>query len=484
MSEPSSNSTPFVLWKIWTWKLHWQILVGLVLGGIGGWLLAKYVQSLATADLTAKEILKTHWMREIAETGGNMFLAALKMIVIPLVISSIILSIASIANRSGFARLGMKTLFYYATTGLIAILIGLFLVNTIRPGVSPSGQALLSNDRMSAFAEDFSKESAALQKSVDLEAERSGASMFARVLNVFERLIPSNVFQSMVEMDLLGLIVWSILFGFFLSRLPQEYLSIMRYFWEGVYRISLAMTELVLKFAPVGVAMLLVSSLSDNFVALAGDNRIAEFGGALWAFAITVVLALCIHVFGVMSLVMLVFARVNPLQNLKALAPSLLTAFSTASSNATISVTLECAEKRAGVSNEIASFVIPLGATVNMNGTALYECVAAIFVVQMFGLELDMANQFLVVLIALLTSVGVAGVPSASLVAILIILESVSKQLGGGVDLAIGLPILMILDRPLDMCRTAANVFGDGCGAVLIARSEGENPLSGKNQSD
>jgi proton glutamate symport protein len=291
-------------------------------------------------------------------------------------------------------------------------------------------------------------------------------------------LIPSNIFKAMVELDLLGIIVWSILFGFFMSKLPDEYLKVMRGFWEGIYQISLGMTELVLRFAPLGVAMLLVSSLSDNFVALSGDNRIAEFGSALWYFAFTVVIALAFHLFVVMSLVMYFFARVNPLKNIQAFSPALLTAFSTASSNATISVNLECAEKRAGVSNEVASFVIPLGATVNMNGTALYECVAALFVVQMFGIQLDLAMQFLVVLIALLTSVGVAGVPSASLVAILIILDSVSKQLGGGVDLSQGLPILLILDRPLDMCRTAVNVFGDSCGAVYVAKCEGENPLS------
>ncbi len=259
-----------------------------------------------------------------------------------------------------------------------------------------------------------------------------------------------------------------------MSRLPTEYFKVLEGFWEGIYRISLGMTELVLRFAPLGVLCLLTSSLSDNFVALSGDNRIAEFGSALTYFAITVVLALSIHAFGVMSLVMILFARVNPLRNIQAFSPALLTAFSTASSNATISVNLECAEKRAGVSNSIASFVIPLGATVNMNGTALYECVAAIFVVQMFGIDLDLSQQFLIVIVALLTSVGVAGVPSASLVAILIILDSVSKQLGGTVDLSKGLPILLILDRPLDMCRTAVNVFGDSCGAVYVAKKEGE----------
>ncbi len=475
----SASSRPPDLWKPLTWKLHWQILLGLLLGVMSGWGLASYAQSAASDSNPAAKILAEHPLRQLAQTGGDMFLAALKMIVVPLVLSSIILSIASIAGRQGFARMGIRTLGFYAMTSLIAIVLGLFLVNTIRPGVSTTGKALLTAEGMDEFSKSFRAENEKLQKSAKMDSEKSGDTLFSKVLNVFKQLIPSNIFKSMVELDLLGIIVWAILFGFFLSRLPAEYLAIQKGFWEGIYRISLGMTDLVLKFAPIGVLMLLASSLSDNFVALSGDNRIREFGTALWYFAFTVVLALTIHMFGVMSVIMFVFAKVNPWKNLKAFSPALLTAFSTASSNATISVNLECAEKRAGVSNSIASFVIPLGATVNMNGTALYECVAALFVVQMFGVQLDIAQQFLVVLIALLTSVGVAGVPSASLVAILIILDSVSKQLGGSLDLAKGLPILLILDRPLDMCRTAVNVFGDACGAVYVARKEGETPLSG-----
>lgn len=477
MNEPG-RTAPAVLGRPWTWPLHWQILAGLLIGGLGGWGLAKYVQLQASPELTARTILAANPVRLIAQTGGDMFLAGLKMIVVPLVLSSIILSISAIANRQGFARMGLRTLAFYALTGLVAILIGLFLVNVIRPGDSSSGAPLLNPDRIGSFSEAFGEEGRTLQDSARLDKQRAGTTMLERMLSVVKNLVPASVFRSMVEMDLLGLIVYAILFGYFLSRLPAEYLQVARGFWEGVYRISLDMTTLILRFAPIGVACLLVASLSDNFVKLSGDNRIVEFGGALWYFSLTVVLALSLHMFGFMSLVMWTVGRVNPLRNLKAFLPALLTAFSTSSSNATISVTLDCAERRAGVSGNIASFVIPLGATVNMNGTALYECVAALFVAQMFGVELDLATQFLVVLIALLTSVGVAGVPSASLVAILIILDSVSKQLDNGIDLAQGLPILLILDRPLDMCRTVANVFGDGCGAVVIARGEGENPLA------
>jgi proton glutamate symport protein len=476
--NPNDNAAG---WLPWQWKLHWQILLGLVLGAVGGWLLAGRAESLATADQTAKQVLAAHPVRQIAETGGEMFLAALKMIVIPLVVSSIILSIASISNRSGFARLGFKTLLFYGVTGVFAILVGLVLVNIFRPGVSKSGQPLLTSGRMEAFAGDFSAEAEKLKASRAQDSAKSGDTMFSKVLGVFRSLVPSSVIKSMLEMDLLGIITWSLLFGYFMGRLPEPYRPAMENVCEGIYRVSLAMTGLVLRFAPLGVGCLLVKSISENMVALSGDQRIGEFAGALQWFAITVVLALAIHLFGVMSLVMWLVGRVNPWTNLKAFSPALLTAFSTASSNATISVTLDCAERRAGVSKEISSFVIPLGATANMNGTALYECVAAIFVAQLFGIQLDFSIQFMIVIVALLTSVGVAGVPSASLVAILIILESVSKQLtastGTAVDLTQGLPILMILDRPLDMCRTAVNVFGDGCAAVAIARTEGERPF-------
>lgn len=478
MNERSPAQSP-VWWKFWTWKLHWQILCGLLLGAAGGWGLAQSVLASATEANPAARILAVHPVRLVAQAGGDMFLAGLKMIVVPLVLSSIILSIASIAHRQGFARMGLRTLLFYGLTGLVAILIGLFLVNTLRPGVAASGQPLLNPDRIGGFTESFGEEQKKLEESARLDQQRAGETVLSRILAVIRSLVPPNIIKAMAELDLLGLIVYAILFGFFLSRLPPDLAQVMRAFWDGVNRISMGMTEAILAFAPLGICMLLIVSLSENFVKLSGDNRIGEFGGALWWFAITVLLALVIHVFGVMSLVMWIFGRVSPWQNLKAFLPAMLTAFSTSSSNATISVTLDCAERRAGVSNEIASFVIPLGATVNMNGTALYECVAAMFVCQLFGIELDLATQFLVVLMALLTSVGVAGVPSASLVAILIILDSVSRQVGGGIDLAMGLPILLILDRPLDMCRTVANVFGDGCAAVVIARGEGERPLSG-----
>jgi proton glutamate symport protein len=265
-----ATAGPSTLWKPWTWKLHWQILLGLIGGVLGGWLLASYIQSNATESTPAVKLLSDNPLWQFSQTIGDMFLAALKMIVIPLVLSSIILSISSIAGRSGFARMGIRTLVFYALTGIVAIVIGILLVNTIRPGVSSTGKPLLQMEGLESFSSSFSAESEKLKKSAAIDTEKAGGTLFTRVLAVFKQLIPSNVFKSMVDLDLLGIIVWAILFGLFTSRLAPELLTIQKGFWQGVYEISLGMTELVLRFAPIGVMMLLIASLSDNFVKLSG----------------------------------------------------------------------------------------------------------------------------------------------------------------------------------------------------------------------
>jgi DAACS family dicarboxylate/amino acid:cation (Na+ or H+) symporter len=473
--ESSSNKQP--LWKIWTWKLHWQILVGLVVGILIGYFMAQLAIN-NQVGLKPREYLENNPFRLLFKTGGEMFLNALKLVVIPLVTSSIILAIASIAARKGFARLGMKTLTYFLTTSTIAILIGLFLVNWIKPGVIDPNKPLLDAGRVSEIQANFSAETKRLADSAKMDQEKSGETLVAKVLGVLKSLVPANPVKAAADMDLLGLITIALFFGYFMSRLNGATQSTMENFWQGVNDISMMFTEFILKMAPIGVAMLLAHTIMDNYVTLAAEERVGDLIEALKWFAITALAGLLFHLFIVLPGILFLFTGIGPIKLFKALLPSLLTAFSTASSNATISVTMDCCENRAGVSNETAAFVVPLGATVNMNGTALYECVAAMFIVQLFGYQLDVSVQFMVVLIALLTSVGVAGVPSASLVAIIIILNSVSKQLGNGVDLSGGLAILLILDRPLDMVRTAVNVFGDATGAVLIAKTEGEKPFS------
>jgi Na+/H+-dicarboxylate symporter len=279
------------------------------------------------------------------------------------------------------------------------------------------------------------------------------------VVDVFKRMLPPNVFEAATDNgQLLGVIVFSLLFGFFMTRLQPPHADTLKHFWEGVFEVMMKITDLVMKFAPIGVFALVAKVVADTGL---------EVFQSVAVFALTVILALAIHVFIIMPLILGLVARVNPLRHYRAMAPALLTAFSTASSSATLPLTMECVEKNAGVSNRVTSFVLPLGATINMDGTALYECVAVIFIAQAFGVDLSFTQQLLIVVLALLTSIGVAGIPSASLVAIVVILSVFGIPLE-----AIGL--IYAVDRILDMLRTSVNVFSDSCGAVVIARTEGE----------
>jgi Na+/H+-dicarboxylate symporter len=260
---------------------------------------------------------------------------------------------------------------------------------------------------------------------------------------------------------MLGLIFFSLLYGFFLTRVANQYAEVQYNFWQGMFEIMMRITDLVMRFAPLGVFALVAETVANT--GLAAFAPLAKF-------FFTVVAALAIHFFLVLPMLLRFLGGVKPLRHYRAVSPALLTAFSTASSSATLPVTMECVEKNAGVSNKTTSFVLPLGATVNMDGTALYECVAVMFIAQAYGIELSLATQFTVVLLALLTSIGVAGIPAASLVAISIILSAVGLPLEG-----IGL--ILAVDRVLDMMRTAVNVTSDSCGAVIIAKSEGEQGI-------
>jgi Na+/H+-dicarboxylate symporter len=260
---------------------------------------------------------------------------------------------------------------------------------------------------------------------------------------------------------MLGLIFFSLLYGFFMTRITEDYAEAQYNFWQGVFEIMMKITDLIMKFAPLGVFALVAKVVADT-----GFEAFAP----LALFFFSVVAALAIHFFVTLPLLLMFLGRVRPHRHYRAMSPALLTAFSTASSSATLPITMECVEKNAGVSNRTTSFVLPLGATVNMDGTALYECVAAMFIAQAYGIELGFGTQFTIVLIALLTSIGVAGIPAASLVAIAIILAAIGLPME-----AIGL--IIAVDRVLDMMRTSVNVFSDSCGAVIIAKSEGEEGI-------
>ena len=248
---------------------------------------------------------------------------------------------------------------------------------------------------------------------------------------------------------------------FFITKIKLEASRLLQSFWQGVFDVMMLITDLVMKFAPIGVFALVA-----KVVTISGF----EVFKPLLTFFFTVLIALLIHIVIVMPLLLRFVGGVSPIKHYQAMAPALLTAFSTASSSATLPVTIDCVEDRAGVSNRVTIFVLPLGATVNMDGTALYECVAAIFIAQAYGLDLSVAQQISVVILALMTSIGVAGIPSASLVAIAIILAAIGLP-------AEGIGLILAVDRVLDMCRTSVNVFSDSCGAVIIGKTEGEKDI-------
>jgi proton glutamate symport protein len=420
-------------------QLHWQILIALLVAVIAG-RLSGTDGSLLGVTLYSGYVFV-----------GALFMNALKMIIVPLIMASIITGVSGMGGTSGLGRLGGKTMLYYITTSLFAILTGLMFVNLLTPGIvngQPARHVLgLSEQAAAQVAEKVSGHSAA-----DLS-------------DVFLSMVPPNVIQAAADGQMLGLIFFSLLFGFFITRIDAERAALLNSFWQGVADVMMGITDLIMKFAPLGVFALVAKT-----VAGIGTDEIDDLVVSLGTFTLSVLLALAVHTLVTLPLMLRFLGRVNPLAHFAAMMPALLTAFSTASSSATLPLTMECVQDNARVSKRTSSFVLPLGATVNMDGTALYECVAAMFIAQAYGLQLDFVTQFTVVLVALLTSIGVAGIPAASLVAITIILATIGLPAE-----AIGL--ILAVDRILDMFRTSVNVFSDSCGAVIIARSEGERGI-------
>lgn len=415
-------------------KLHWQILIALILAIIAG--------SLTGTDAG----IGPFRFYDGYVFVGTLFLNALKMLIVPLILASIICGIANIGDLTGLGRMGSKTILYYMITSTVAILIGLLVVNLVEPGLL-NGEPV--RDQI-GLTEDT--------EAITSKLEGKGAGDIA---GIFLRMVPTNIVAAAAEGQMLGLIFFGLLFGYFITQLTVTHRDSLLTFWNAVMEVMMKMTDLVMKFAPIGVfglvAKVVASTGLQAFIPLA-------------YFFVTVLGALLLHFAVALPLALKILGRVAPMRHFRAMLPALLTSFSTSSSAATLPVTLDCVEKNAGVSNRTSSFVLPLGATINMDGTALYECVAALFIAQAYGLQLGFYEQFVVVITALMTSIGVAGIPAASLVAISIILAAIGLPLEG-----IGL--ILAVDRVLDMCRTSVNVFSDSCGAVIIARSEGEQDV-------
>ncbi|HEU5137327.1 MAG TPA: dicarboxylate/amino acid:cation symporter [Steroidobacteraceae bacterium] len=407
------------------------ILIAMVAGGIVGWLYREFGVDLGLNLVPVFDLV------------GTMFINLLKMIIVPLILASVITGVAALGSGPDLGRLGSKTLAFYVLTTLIAVLIALFLVNLIEPGVK-DGQPV--GDKLALTAD-----AAAVTEGVKARADTS-------VLDTIKGIVPPNILEAAVNTKLLAIVFFSVIFGFFLARIEQPHQGTVMSFWQGIFQIMMRMTGWVMMLAPIGVFALIA-----KVVAVSGF----EGAGPLLLFAGCVVLGLALYGFVALPILLATAARVNPWRLYPAMAPALLTAFSTASSSATLPLSLQCLEKRAKVSERIAGFVMPLGASVNHAGSALYECAAAMFIAQAYGLHLSFATQFTVVILALITSMGIAGIPAASLVGIAIILGAVGLP-------AEAIGVLLVFDRILDMCRTAINVLADAACTVIVARLEGE----------
>jgi len=393
-----------------------------------GWIFISLAAGIASGLL-----FKDSFVLNVAVFVATLFTRMLKMLVVPLIFTSIVSGMLGVGSAKNLGRLGGRTLLYYVTTSLLAILTGLLLVNIIQPGVGVD---------------------LGLQESVKQVAGDSGS-----LVDIFIRMIPANIVNSAAEGHMLPVILFCILIGYGITRLPDGgEKAALENFFTGGFQVMMKVTHLVLLFAPIGIW-----GFMTKLMATTGFSAFKP----LAMYALTVLAALFIHACITLPLIIRLVSGHDPFRFGKHMAAALMTAFSTASSAATLPLTIECVEENAKVSNKISSFVLPLGATVNMDGTALYECVAVIFISQAYGLQLSFGQQMVVVITALLASIGAAGIPMAGLVMMSIVLTAVGLPLEG-----VGL--IIAVDRVLDMCRTTVNVWSDSCGTLLIGTLEGE----------
>ncbi len=381
---------------------------------------------------------------ELFDLGGQLFLNALTLLVVPLIASAIISGLGQLGKDKSFGRLGGKTFFFYVSTTFLAVLVGLLAVNIMQPGSSYTMQV----------AQNPTPESSAAP--IPLHGSLPNDPIKA-IMQVLLGLIPPNIIAAAASGNMLAVIFFSLLFGFALAKLGADTALPLLSFWRAALLTLMKVTHLIMRAMPLGVFCLVAKVIATRgFESIQG----------LLLFFLTVVAGLVIYC--VIALPLFLKSRgISPLRHIRALGPALVTAFSTSSSAATLPITMECIEKRSGVSNRICSFVVPLGTSMNMSGSALYECVAALFIAQVYGIPMSIGHQILVVILSLITSMGVAAVPSASLVSIIIILNAMGLP-------AEGLALIIPVDRILDMCRTTVNVFSDASCAVLVASSEGE----------
>ena len=423
----------------WYRKLHWQIIAGLILGIIYGVIAAANGWGLFTAN----------WIAPF----GTIFINLLKLIAVPLVLASLITGVASLSDLRKLSRIGGKTIGIYLATTVVSVTLGLLLVNTLRPGDFVPAEM---RERLQAtYQQDVTTQAAAAERT-----RQRGPLQF------MVDMVPENFFFSAADnRNMLQVVVIAILFGIGLIQIAPERAGPVLGFFEGLNAVIIRLVDIVMLMAPIGVFALVAGTIT----AVAGDNiaRILELLGALAYYCVAVVLGLAIHTFITYPILLKLFTPMGVKTFFAGIGPAQLVAFSTSSSGATLPVTMERCEEKLGVSEEVSSFVLPLGATINMDGTALYQAVAAVFIAQTLGLGLDLSAQLTIILTAVLASIGTAAVPGAGIIMLVVILEAVNVP-------AAGIALILGVDRILDMLRTVTNVTGDAVVATIVASTEGQ----------
>ena len=428
-------------------QLHWKIIIGLVLGAIYGILSAVNGWNGFTSDFISP--------------FGTIFLNLLKLIAVPLVVSSLITGVASLSDTRKLSRIGTKTISLYIFTTAIAVSIGLILVNSIKPGIiekevkNDDGVIeivelpLMTDKKIDELINDD------IQKKLTIADQQDSSAP----LDPLVKMVPDNIFSASANnKNMLQIVFISIIFGIALIRIDRKFSKPVLDFLEGINQMIIQLVEMIMKFAPVGVFALIASSLSK----LSGDvSQLSDILSALITYMLVVISGLFIHMSITYLSILKIFTSIDIKHFLKSIRPVQLVAFSTSSSGATLPVTMKRCEKDLGISQEISSFVLPLGATINMDGTALYQGVAAVFIAQAMGIPLDFTAQITIILTAVLASIGTAAVPSAGIVMLIIILQAIGVD-GQGIALIVG------VDRILDMIRTATNVTGDATVASVM----------------
>jgi Na+/H+-dicarboxylate symporter len=432
-------------------ELHWKILIGMVAGILFG---------LAMTGVDGGSTFVFNWVNPF----GSIFIKLLKLIAIPLIIASLVKGISDLKDISKFKNIGLKTIAIYIGTTVIAITIGLLLVNIVKPGEG------ISEETITKLTDTYAN-SGGVQSKIAEASKQTGS----RPLQFMEDMVPDNALQAMSDnASMLQVIFFTIFLGISMLLIGEKRSKPLKDFFDSLNEVVLKMVDLIMLFAPYAVFALL-----SNVVVSSDDPDLLY---ALLKYAFTVVGGLLIMIVFYMILIS-VFTKKNPLWFLKQLSPAQLLAFSTSSSAATLPVTMERVEEHIGVDKEVSSFVLPVGATINMDGTSLYQAIAAVFIAQALSFDLTFTDQLTIILTALLASIGSAAVPGAGMVMLVIVLESVGFPAD---KLAIGLALIFAVDRPLDMCRTVINVTGDATVASLVAKSVGklhDNPKA-KNWDD